>query len=388
VTESGPRISLRSWQAEALVAWRRAGNRGIVSVVTGGGKTVFALACIEDVRSTTALIVVPTVALLEQWWEEAANFFGLELDEVHLVSLKGGMRSGTINIAVLNTAARLATEGRIRPCFLIVDECHKAASDSFRSVLQAPKVASLGLSATPERPYDDGLGETLVPALGPVIYQYSHRDALRDGVIVPFELVNVVFELEAETQDAYDKLTKAIGRSVKTYGSDAQETIKLLLRRARIMNLSLNRVRLACRLVASATGRRTLVFHEDIKACDLIHQILQSNGVSSGVYHSTLPVKKRAEMLSKFRRGDLKVLTTCRALDEGLNVPDVEVGIVAASTATRRQRIQRMGRILRPSPEKLGAVVYTLAATGPEVTRLREEAVGMEGVAKVTWVQA
>ena len=64
---------------------------------------------------------------------------------------------------------------------------------------------------------------------------------------------------------------------------------------------------------------------------------------------------------------------TCRALDEGFNVPETEVGIIAASTATRRQRIQRLGRVLRPVKGKETAVVYSLVATEPEIKRLREE---------------
>ncbi len=82
------------------------------------------------------------------------------------------------------------------------------------------------------------------------------------------------------------------------------------------------------------------------------------------------------------------MLVTCRALDEGFNVPETEVGIIAASTATQRQRIQRMGRVLRPANGKDGATVYTLVATDPEVARLKKEEKELEGVANVTWAKA
>lgn len=94
----------------------------------------------------------------------------------------------------------------------------------------------------------------LVPALGPVIYEYSYRDALRDGVIVPFTLRNVVFHLEPDRQEEYDKLTKAIARTIGRLGPDAPEAVALLLRRARVLNLSLNRVRLALRIISGAPG--------------------------------------------------------------------------------------------------------------------------------------
>src|SRR5215213_1340046 len=117
-------IDLRDWQKLALGRWANAGHRGIVSVVTGGGKTVFALACMRELRAETVLVVVPTIALLDQWWEEVCSFFGLELDEVHILSARRRIRRGTINIAVLNTAAKLTMSEGTPPVFLVVDECH------------------------------------------------------------------------------------------------------------------------------------------------------------------------------------------------------------------------------------------------------------------------
>ena len=384
-----PKLTPRGWQVEALANWEQANHRGIVSVVTGGGKTVFALSCIERIRPVATLIVVPTAALLEQWWEEAASYFDLDLDEVNIITGSLRFRLGAINIAVLNTAAKLPERLQEQhKCFLIVDECHKAASEQFRSALQVPTVASLGLSATPERQYDDGLKEVLVPALGEIIYSYDYADALRDGVIVPFELKNIVFELEADRQAEYDKLSKAIARSINQHGTEAEETIALFLKRARVLNLSLNRIRLALKLVAANRGKRTLIFHEDIEACDLIHGVLAENGVKSGVYHSKMPLRAKAAMLGKYRRGEIDVLVTCRALDEGFNVPETEVGIIAASTAARRQRIQRLGRVVRPAKGKNGATIYTLVATGPEIQRLKEEEERLEGVATVAWSRA
>jgi superfamily II DNA or RNA helicase len=357
-------------------------------VVTGGGKTVFALSCIDHIRPIATLIIVPTSALLEQWWEEAASYFDLDLDEINIVTGSLRFRLGAINIAVLNTAAKLAEKIQGHKCFLIVDECHKAASEHFRSALQINTFASLGLSATPERPYDEGLQEILIPALGPVIFTYDYADALRDGVIIPFELKNIVFELEEDRQTEYDKLSKAIARSISRNGPESDETIALFLKRARVLNLSLNRIRLALKLVAANRGKRTLIFHEDIEACDLIHSILAENGVKSGVYHSKMHLRARAAMLGQYRRGEIDVLVTCRALDEGFNVPETEVGIIAASTATRRQRIQRLGRVVRPAKGKQVASIYTLVATGPEIDRLKEEEERLDRVATVTWSRA
>jgi superfamily II DNA or RNA helicase len=151
------------------------------------------------------------------------------------------------------------------------------------------------------------------------------------------------------------------------------------------MNLSVNRIRLALRLIAANKGARTIVFHEDIEACGIIQEVLSEAKIRSGVYHSKMKLRERAETLSAFRRGQIDALVTCRALDEGFNVPETELGIIAASTATRRQRIQRLGRVLRPVPGKGQATVYSLVATEPEIKRLREEEIELEGVAEVSW---
>ncbi|HLH07509.1 MAG TPA: DEAD/DEAH box helicase [Terriglobales bacterium] len=375
---------LRKWQKQAILKWAEAGHRGIVSVVTGGGKTVFALACIDLLKPLTTLIVVPTSALLDQWWSEVCAFFSLRLDDVHIVTRTKSLRPGTINVAVLNTAAGLL-ERKQPDCFLIVDECHKAASSYFRRVLNLPTNASLGLSATPDRPYDEGLADVLIPSLGPVIYTYDYAEARSDGVIVPFALKNIIFELESERQDEYEKLTRAIARTIEAEGADSPKAVALLLRRARVLNLSEKRVFLAAKLVLANAGKRTLVFHEDINACQVIASALARFGVASGIYHSRMPLRTRAKVLNEFRNGSLQALVTCRALDEGFNVPETEIGIIAASTATRRQRIQRLGRILRPAEGKKSATVYTLVASASEVARLKEEEENLDGVAKVSW---
>ena len=377
-------ILLRPWQQEALAAWNTQSGRGIIEVVTGGGKTIFALAAIQSTNAKTTLIVVPTVALLDQWWAEVAAFFDISLDDINVIGRENGLRRGMINLAVLNTASKIDGEVDV----LVVDECHKAASVKFRNVLDVVATYRLGLSATPERQYDTFFEDVLVPKIGPVIFRYTYKDALRDGVIVPFTLRNVVFDLEPEVQADYDKLTKAIGRSVSAHGAEAPETVNLYLRRARILNLSVTRIQLAVRLVARHIDRRILVFHEDIQACEIIWQALSENGVPAGIYHSKMPVRERATVLANFRKGRTSVLVTCRALDEGFNVPETEIGIIAASTATQRQRIQRLGRILRPSQGKTAAEIYTLVASVPEIERLRKEETDLEGVASVTWGKA
>lgn len=384
--------SLRAWQKDAFSAWQRAGQRGIVAAVTGGGKTTLALHCLDTYRrsvpAATALIIVPTTALLDQWLEEITSYFDIPISHVALLQKRSRIRHSKINLSVINTAAELSEVSSGDPLFLIVDECHRAASEVFRRVFAVPADATLGLSATPERQYDTGLEDVLIPALGPVIYTYTYRDALRDRVIVPFALRNIVFDFEPDEAARYDKLTRAISIAVDRHGIDSPEALRLMLRRTRVSNLSLARIRIAARLVAQNPHRRILLFHEDIAACDLIHSILRDNHVPSGVYHSRVPMPDRIATLAAYRKGQIRVLVTCRALDEGFNVPETEIGIVAAATATYRQRIQRLGRILRPSEGKTEAVIYSVVASLPEIRRLADEAKDLEDIVEVTWTRA
>jgi superfamily II DNA or RNA helicase len=82
------------------------------------------------------------------------------------------------------------------------------------------------------------------------------------------------------------------------------------------------------------------------------------------------------------------VLVSCKALDEGMNVPEAAVAIIASSTASHRQRIQRLGRVLRPAPGKDHALIYTLFATRQEQKRLMNEEESLDGVAGVRWATA
>lgn len=383
---------LRHWQERAFEAWLDNGKRGIVSVVTGGGKTFFALHCIREFQRRTAaatvLVTVPTEALFDQWFEELVSFFDMPPGFMNLLTGKRSIKRGRINIGVINTAAKLASAADNPEVFLIVDECHKAASPVLRSVFDVPRRASLGLSATPERPYDDWFEEVLVPELGPVIYSYSYKDALREGVIVPFHLHNILFEFTEQEQNEYARLTQGIGKAFSRHGPESENVVRLLLKRARFANSSPSRVRIALKLIARHRGQKVLVFHEDIKACEFIFEVLQENSIPAGIYHSKIPLARRVKTLRDYRAGKISVLVSCRALDEGFNVPETEVGIIAASTATYRQRIQRLGRVLRPAPGKDHAIIYSIVASVPEVRRLAAEAEDLRDIAKTEWSRA
>src|ERR1700735_3355630 len=203
-------IKLRGWQAAALEICRKS-DRGVGAVVTGGGKTWVAFACVVDLLerrpSTSIVIVVPTTALLDQWVVVLTDDLGIGPDEI--ATYGGGKRPSKprlFNVMVINTARTASPKiAQAGPTFLMVDECHRAGSMENARSLRGPHIATLGLSATPERDFDDLFNEVVVPVLGEVIYRYDYRQALIDGVITDFDLTNVQVPLKEEEQTAYNK---------------------------------------------------------------------------------------------------------------------------------------------------------------------------------------
>src|SRR5690606_35253205 len=141
----------------------------------------------------------------------------------------------------------------------------------------------------------------------------------------------------------------------------------------------------AAKIIENHRRIKAIVFREQIFAADVITHFLKERRHRVAVYHSGIGAHLRQDNLRMFRRGRIDVLVTCRALDEGINVPDASLAVVVASTSSTRQRIQRLGRVLRPSPGKEKAEIYTIYATEPEAERLRQEEEGLEGANSVAW---
>ena len=384
----------RDWQQTAFKAWAGNDRRGIVEVVTGAGKTVFAELCMLDfirsVRDGKVVIVVPTTALLDQWYVSLREELGVQDKQISTYSGEGHpARSGRVNIMVVNTAREVAPRiCREAPTFLIVDECHRAGSPGNARALRGSHAAALGMSATPRRDYDEGLNEYLIPALGPVIFEYGYNEAARDKVIAPFNLVNVRIELLPDEEAKYRSFTRRIHGAIRAAeGSPVKDdrVKRLLQMRARVVALASVRVPVAVRIAGGHRKEKVLVFHEAIGPAERIHTLLAQRSHSATIYHSGIPPAIRRDNLRLFRRGAFDALVSCRALDEGTNVPETSVAIIASSTASTRQRIQRMGRVLRPAPGKNHAIIYTVYATDQEERRLAREGQELAEANSVAW---
>ena len=382
----------RRWQTEALDAWAKE-LRGIVRVVTGGGKTVFSYLCLErffaEYSDGRAIIVVPTLALLDQWFVDICD--ATDLDESDVACYSGGLRPekpNRINILVINTARQVCKElSESGPTILVVDECHRAGAVENSRALEGCHEATLGLSATPERESDEGFESRIVPTLGPIIYSYDYHEAKADGVIVDFDLINVEIGFNTDDLNRLPILHKKRDNLVRRHGgpSDPERLHDVASRKIARSAGHAVRIPWAVKLALRHHGERVIIFHERVASLKKITGLLSELGQNSVAYHSQLSESHRRDNLRLFRHGMVSMLVTCRALDEGANVPEANVAIVAQSTSSTRQRIQRLGRVLRPAPGKKHAMVYTLYTGEEHQTRLVEEANGLEGVAEVVW---
>jgi superfamily II DNA or RNA helicase len=168
-------------------------------------------------------------------------------------------------------------------------------------------------------------------------------------------------------------------------GSD-EKLKRILLARASVSSAAAMRLPVAAKLVEQNRGRRTIVFHERVSIANQLLAVLNKRKHCATIYHSKIGPTLRRDNLRLYRRGVFDVLVTCRALDEGMNAPETTVAVIASSTSSARQRIQRLGRVLRPAPGKQCATIYTIYATEVEERRLLEEERGLDGVASVSWL--
>jgi len=338
----------------------------------------------------TFIVLVPTITLLDQWFVALQDELGVPKEEIACFSSQEkGTKLKVVNLMVINTGRTLAPRlARGQEVMLVVDECHRAGSPANALALQILPIAALGLSATPERHSDEGFENHVVPALGDIIFRYDYTQAFRDGVISPFELVNVRVELLPNEEKSYSQLSRRAAlesKRLEQEGGSEEKLKRILLARAAVASTAAMRIPVAAKLVEQNRGRRTIVFHERIGAANRLLEILNAREHCATVYHSKIGPALRRDNLRLYRQGVFDVLVTCRALDEGMNAPETTVAIIASSTSSERQRIQRLGRVLRPAPGKSHATIFTIYATDVEDRRLKEEAKKLEGVAGVKW---
>ncbi|WP_229399574.1 DEAD/DEAH box helicase [Micromonospora okii] len=393
-------FTLADWQAAAVQAWASgdaaAPHRGTLEIVTGGGKTLIAMACAERAAEQNPdlriAVVVPTEALARQWQTALERFTSLEASEIGLLGAGESANFSTRRaiVAVLNTASRqLPALAKVaQPLMLIVDECHRAGAPTFSRVLNTPANYRLGLSATPDREEFDEAGQPLRydeqlvgRALGPVVYRFTLRDARLAGWLPDYNIHHHGVQLSDDERRQYDQISRQVddlaeelqslgfetSRSQQLQkrrddvGQIARRYIAATSRRKDLLYRAANRSRVAHRILdrtlGSGQARRVLLFHERVNEAISLYRDLvkEMPDTRIAIEHSRLNTRSRTLALENFRTGAAQVLVSVKSLVEGIDVPEADVGLSVASTSSVRQRIQALGRVLRRRFDDTGA---------------------------------
>ena len=360
---------LRPYQAEAVAAWREAGERGVVELPTGAGKTVVAVDAIAALGVPT-LVVVPTIDLLDQWRRELATEF-----EGTIGQFGGGEQThAPITVSTYDSAYRRAEEVGGDFGFVVFDEVHHLGGEGYRDaarLLSAP--ARLGLTATFERP--DGAHEVVADLVGPKVYEAAVDD-LAGEHLADYEIRRIEVALGPEERAAYEdaqgtfvdylKRSNLSLRSGSDYrklvmrsGNDpaAREALLAKQRARRIMMNADAKVTRLGRLLDRHREDRVIVFTAHT---DLVYRL--SERFLLPAITSETGATERREILERFREGTYSRVVTANVLDEGVDVPDANVAVVLAGSGSEREFTQRLGRILRPNEDGGRALLYEVVS--------------------------
>lgn len=365
---SGKKLKLRDYQAEALIAWGENEKRGVLVLPTGSGKTLAGIRAIAACN-TPALIVVPTLDLLEQWKKQLEEAFSIEIGK-----LGGGEKKILpITVSTYDSAYIHAEILGNRFGLLVFDEVHHLPAAGYRSIAEfSAAPCRLGLTATYER--EDGLHTELNRLVGGKVYEKKVSE-LAGGHLAPYTIKRVAVALKDEEQREYDqnysvfldylRKTGMIMRGPQDFqklvmksGRDP-EARKALLARNAARDLAFNsdsKIEKLREILEQHREDRVFIFTEHNR---LVHRISNIFFIPAITYRT--PSKERNSILEKFRTGSYRAVVTSKVLDEGIDVPEANIGIIASGTGSKRAYIQRLGRILRKKEGK-EAVLYEIIA--------------------------
>lgn len=342
--------------------WRVNGGIGSLSAVTAFGKSYVAVLIRQRMLAkhpkSTCLIVVPKIELKKQWEKDIKKF--------RLNNTKAIVINSIVNKDVMYNVD-----------LLVVDECHRYASDTFYKVFSLVDYRFiLGLTATIERM--DGK-EVLIKEKAPVLDTVTLQEARAHGWVAPFTEYNLQVPLTRSEAEEYEKnqrnyhygfqyfqhdfnlaMSCRTGKNpeylrqiAKEYDIDYEEAyVKSVIWHKAMLKRKAFFIDVKSKIdyieqIYDKFPRRTIVFSESIDFADAVRDRLNIRGKVAVSYHSKMKAKEKRLAIDNYRKGKYDIICTAKALDEGFSVNDVEVGIVASSTSSGTQTIQRIGRTIR-----------------------------------------
>ncbi|MBC9717840.1 DNA phosphorothioation system restriction enzyme [Streptomyces sp. TRM66268-LWL] len=411
-------LQVREYQKQAVGRWFAMSGRGILRMATGTGKTLTALSAGAQVAKMLhktgepllTVVVAPYQHLVDQWakdiewfgvspvraYESTASWFGRAshlLDSLALGTSQGGVVI-TTNKTFGDTAFQNILSRYSGRLLLIADEAHNLGAKHISSKLPENAEFRLGLSATPERWFDDEGTAALTDYFGDVVFEMGIGEAIKAGALCRYTYTPVIVELDAEETELYVEITEKIARIFAAQqGSERADEDSALgaLLRKRSNLLGHARAKLPAlrkeiekrrgdwhQLLYCAEGRHPLSYEAGApeepaqidQALDLVGNQLQ---MPAARYTAETKRVERRQVLERFANNKLQVVASMRCLDEGVDVPAARTAYLLASSTNPRQFIQRRGRVLRQSPGKSVADIVDFIVVPPEdVAEMRD----------------
>lgn len=357
-------------QKEAISSWKEMKRRGYVVLPTGTGKSFVAILAMLDVKRST-IIVVPTIDLMHQWFEIVKDFF----PHIPIGLIGGGnYQLETITITTYNSAYIHFDKIGNKFGLIVFDECHHLPGYTYRLGAEfAIAPYRLGLSATPER--NDGGHYCLDTLIGPCVYRKDISE-MSGPYLADYNIVAIMARLSPPERKEYVRNREIyihfIRRNHVHFGGNGwQKFIQMSSRTAegrraflayrkqkQIAQATPSKIKSLGYLIQKHYRDRIIIFtHDNATAYKISSQFLVPI-----ITHQT-KLKERKKILKNFNEGIYRIIATSKVLNEGVDIPAANIGIILSGSGSVREHVQRLGRILRKHKDKK-ATLYEIVTEG------------------------
>jgi superfamily II DNA or RNA helicase len=246
------------------------------------------------------------------------------------------------------------------PIAFIGDEVHGLGSDEQRKGLIGAYDARMGLSATPERYYDEAGSRYLLNYFDGVVYEYPLADAIPE-YLTPYEYHPIIVEMTEEEVEEYKEQSQKIAAVASNEDVDDETVSQVASQRADIVKSAERKYKALRGILEKLKNPHHLLVYTNDSQISEVQSILMDHGIiHQHKFTNEEDEDTRDQLLDSFEKGEYKALVAMKCLDEGVDVPATERAILMSNSGNPKQFIQRRGRVLRPSEGKDKAVIYDM----------------------------
>lgn len=302
---------------------------------TGTGKTVTAAADAKRVAGKT-LFLVNALKLADQAQERFNEVWSEAKTGLYTGSQRPDGEMDVLFATIQSVVNHIDEFSPHQFDYIIVDECHHAASKSYATILSYFKPAfTLGLSATPER----ADGEDILEIFKNVAHKMDLQSAVKRGILAPVRCFRVKTNID---------LSNVRINGIRYNNLDLET--KLLIP---------ERNKLICDIWEEyAREKKTVIFCASVQHAECIAGLLQERGLTAQAVSGRIPEKERNRILNSYESGKVSVLCACDLLNEGWDSPATEVLFMARPTMSKTIYLQQLGRGLRKFAGKESLLVF------------------------------